>query len=124
MRAHGTALACCLVASAATALDRLGPDWRWHTPVGLQGELDQGVLHGSVFIRGSGDPSRVQERVWLLLQYLQAAGVRAIEAEDGRRYGLVAIVNDPRASAARPALHALVRWTARRYGSEPVAQNL
>src|ERR1700704_3596633 len=38
------------------ALDRLGPAWTWSTPVWLQGRLRDGVLDGSVFIKGSGDP--------------------------------------------------------------------
>lgn len=33
-------------------------------------------------------------------------------ADSGKRYVLVAIVNDPRASEARPVLDALIRWTA------------
>jgi D-alanyl-D-alanine carboxypeptidase/D-alanyl-D-alanine-endopeptidase (penicillin-binding protein 4) len=31
--------------------------------------------------------------------------------DSGRRYVLVAIVNHPKANAARPALDALVQWT-------------
>ncbi|ODU97397.1 MAG: D-alanyl-D-alanine carboxypeptidase/D-alanyl-D-alanine-endopeptidase [Rubrivivax sp. SCN 70-15] len=67
--------------TTAAALDLLGPGWRWHTPVWMQGPLEHGVLHGSVFIRGSGDPSLVQERVWLLLQRLREAGVRRIDGD-------------------------------------------
>jgi D-alanyl-D-alanine carboxypeptidase/D-alanyl-D-alanine-endopeptidase (penicillin-binding protein 4) len=39
------------------------------------------------------------------------AGV--VDAQSGRRYVLVAIVNHPNAAAARPALEALVDWVAR-----------
>lgn len=35
-----------------------------------------------------------------------------VHASSGRRYVLVAMVNDPRAAAARPALSALVEWVA------------
>lgn len=83
--------------TTAAALDLLGPDWRWHTPVWLQGPIEQGVLHGSVFIRGSGDPSLVQERVWLLLQRLREAGVRRIEGDivlDASAFELPAIAPD------------------------------
>jgi len=36
-----------------------------------------------------------------------------VHAESGRRYTLVALVNHPNAQASRPALQALVEWTAR-----------
>jgi serine-type D-Ala-D-Ala carboxypeptidase/endopeptidase (penicillin-binding protein 4) len=50
------------------ALDQLGPAWRWHTPVLLSGPVRDGVLEGSVVIRGTGDPQLVLERVWLMLR--------------------------------------------------------
>src|SRR4051812_12311007 len=37
------------------ALDRLGPGWTWSTPVWLQGAVVDGVLDGSLVIKGSGD---------------------------------------------------------------------
>ncbi|MDE2397595.1 MAG: D-alanyl-D-alanine carboxypeptidase/D-alanyl-D-alanine-endopeptidase [Burkholderiales bacterium] len=60
------------------ALDLLGPGWRWSTPVWIQGRVRDGVLDGSLYLRGSGDPSLVLERVWLLLQRVREAGVREI----------------------------------------------
>ena len=36
-----------------------------------------------------------------------------VHGEGGQRYVLVALVNHPNAAAARPALDALVEWTAR-----------
>lgn len=67
--------------TTAAALDQLGPAWTWATPVGLQGTLAGGVLDGSVFIKGSGDPKLVVERVWLLLRRLQLLGVREIRGD-------------------------------------------
>lgn len=63
------------------ALDRLGPAWRWRTPVYLSGRLHDGVLDGSVAIRGSGDPTMVIERVWLLLRRLRQIGVTDIRGD-------------------------------------------
>ena len=63
------------------ALERLGPAWRWTTPVWIQGPVRDGVLEGSVFIKGSGDPQLVLERVWLLLRRLQQLGVRSIRGD-------------------------------------------
>lgn len=68
--------------TTAAALDLLGPAWVWRTPVELHGALDaRGVLHGSLVIRGRGDPSLVIERLWLLLQRVRALGVREIAGD-------------------------------------------
>lgn len=64
------------------ALERLGPAWTWITPVWLSGQRSaNGVLEGSVFIKGSGDPKLVVERVWQLLRRLQQHGVREIRGD-------------------------------------------
>ena len=64
------------------ALERLGPAWAWTTPVWVTGQRStNGVLEGSVFIKGSGDPKLVVERVWLLLRRLQQHGVREIRGD-------------------------------------------
>lgn len=63
------------------ALDQLGPAWTWSTPVWLQGRIVDGVLDGQVVIRGSGDPTLVIERVWLMLRRIQQAGVREIRGD-------------------------------------------
>jgi D-alanyl-D-alanine carboxypeptidase/D-alanyl-D-alanine-endopeptidase (penicillin-binding protein 4) len=63
------------------ALEKLGPAWTWATPVWATGPLNNGVLEGSVFIKGSGDPRLVLERVWLLLRRLQQLGVREIRGD-------------------------------------------
>lgn len=64
------------------ALDLLGPAWTWSTPVWLQGKLSPaGVLDGNLVIKGSGDPSLVLERIWLLLRRVQQAGVREINGD-------------------------------------------
>ena len=63
------------------ALDQLGPAWTWATPVWLQGGVQGGALDGSLFIKGSGDPKLVIERVWLLLRRVQQLGVREIRGD-------------------------------------------
>lgn len=63
------------------ALDQLGPAWSWTTPVWLLGPVNDGVLDGSLVIKGSGDPKLVIERVWLLLRQVQQRGVREIRGD-------------------------------------------
>ncbi len=67
--------------TTSAALDTLGPAWSWKTPVWFTGPVRQGVLKGSLVIRGSGDPSLVLERVWLLLRQVRDAGVRRIDGD-------------------------------------------
>lgn len=43
--------------TTAAALTRLGPDFRFETPVYLRGTLSGGTLHGDVVIKGGGDPT-------------------------------------------------------------------
>ena len=60
------------------ALEQLGPTYVWRTPVYLDGTVDNGAFRGTVYIRGSGDPKLVSERLWLLLGRLQGMGVKVI----------------------------------------------
>lgn len=66
-------------------LSLLGPAYVWTTPVWLDGEVHQpgrsGVLDGSVYLQGRGDPKLVMERLWLLLKRLQSLGVREIRGD-------------------------------------------
>lgn len=64
------------------ALERLGPAWQWRTPVRLAGTLSaSGTLRGDLVIQGVGDPTLVQERLWLLLQRLRARGVQSVRGD-------------------------------------------
>ncbi|MBQ0130830.1 MAG: D-alanyl-D-alanine carboxypeptidase, partial [Comamonas sp.] len=60
------------------ALEQLGPTYVWRTPVYLDGVIDSGAFRGTVYIKGSGDPKLVSERLWLLLGRLQGMGVKVI----------------------------------------------
>jgi serine-type D-Ala-D-Ala carboxypeptidase/endopeptidase (penicillin-binding protein 4) len=63
------------------SLELLGPAWTWTTPVWLQGNVRDGVLDGNLVIQGSGDPTLVLERVWLMLRRVQRLGVREIRGD-------------------------------------------
>lgn len=45
------------VLTAIWALDELGPEYRFPTDLLITGEVRDGVLHGHVVLRGSGDPA-------------------------------------------------------------------
>jgi D-alanyl-D-alanine carboxypeptidase/D-alanyl-D-alanine-endopeptidase (penicillin-binding protein 4) len=64
------------------ALELLGPAWIWRTPVWLDGTLSRdGVLDGSLVIRGSGDPKLTIERSWLLMKRVRELGVVEIRGD-------------------------------------------
>jgi serine-type D-Ala-D-Ala carboxypeptidase/endopeptidase (penicillin-binding protein 4) len=63
------------------ALEQLGPAFQWQTPVFATGPVVDGVLQGDLVIRGSGDPTLVLERVWLLLRRVRALGVQHIAGD-------------------------------------------
>lgn len=45
------------IVTSAVALDLLGPDFRYSTPVLARGELRNGVLDGDLLVAGRGDPT-------------------------------------------------------------------
>jgi D-alanyl-D-alanine carboxypeptidase/D-alanyl-D-alanine-endopeptidase (penicillin-binding protein 4) len=59
--------------------------------------------------RMPGAPGRAHLKTGSLRDVAGIAGY--VLAASGRRYLLVALINDPRAPAARAALDALVQWT-------------
>lgn len=61
------------------ALDMLGPSYMWNTAVFVDGQVKSGVLHGSLYIRGSGDPSLTTDRMRDLLLQVRAAGIQEIQ---------------------------------------------
>ncbi|MDE2593691.1 MAG: D-alanyl-D-alanine carboxypeptidase/D-alanyl-D-alanine-endopeptidase [Burkholderiales bacterium] len=68
--------------TTGTALQTLGPAYTWKTEIGLGGPLTtSGVLKGPVYIKGSGDPALVLERVQLLLARWRAAGLHDIRGD-------------------------------------------
>ena len=74
--------------TTAVALDRFGPDYRFKTAVLHDGQVGaDGVLHGNLYLRGSGDPS-LSPRLWpdqepmdLLAQRIASAGVKRVAGD-------------------------------------------
>jgi D-alanyl-D-alanine carboxypeptidase/D-alanyl-D-alanine-endopeptidase (penicillin-binding protein 4) len=63
------------------ALDQLGPAYTWKTEAYLDGELKDGVLQGSLVLKGYGDPKLTVEQFWLWLTELRARGLRDIRGD-------------------------------------------
>lgn len=80
--------------TTATALEILGPDYRFPTSLEYDGEIKDGVLYGNLYIKGSGDPTLgsshftpdrsgfTEDQYRFLTSWIQAikkAGIRKIE---------------------------------------------
>lgn len=67
------------IVTAAAALDALGPSYRFTTDVLTDGPIDAaGVLHGNLYIKGTGDPSMVIEEMWRLVADIKLEGVERV----------------------------------------------
>jgi serine-type D-Ala-D-Ala carboxypeptidase/endopeptidase (penicillin-binding protein 4) len=78
------------------ALHLLGPAYQWHTEALTESPIVERMLGGDLILRGSGDPSLVVERFWLLVQRLRALGIESIAGDlvlDRRRF--VEVATDP-----------------------------
>ncbi|MFM0216879.1 MULTISPECIES: D-alanyl-D-alanine carboxypeptidase/D-alanyl-D-alanine endopeptidase [Paraburkholderia] len=63
-----------------SGLSILGPDYRWRTNAYADGTVDaNGVLHGNLYIQGTGDPKLVPEELIDLVQKIHKAGIRGID---------------------------------------------
>jgi len=61
-------------------LAMLGPDYRWPTRAWADGNVDEdGALHGTLYIQGTGDPKLVPEELTDLVQKIQAAGITRLD---------------------------------------------
>jgi D-alanyl-D-alanine carboxypeptidase/D-alanyl-D-alanine-endopeptidase (penicillin-binding protein 4) len=70
--------------TTAAALDRLGPEARFETAVLAEGAVDEGVLEGDLYVRGSGDPSFATAALRRLAARVAETG---LEQVNGRVYG-------------------------------------
>jgi serine-type D-Ala-D-Ala carboxypeptidase/endopeptidase (penicillin-binding protein 4) len=85
------------------ALELLGPAYTWKTDIWSAAPLDNGVLAGDLFIRGSADPKLTFEQFWLLLRQLRARGVHEITGDLVLDRSLIAASDqDPSAFDEKP----------------------
>jgi len=64
-----------------SGLSLLGPDYRWKTAAYALGPVENGVLHGNLYIVGTGDPKLVPEELIDLVQKIHTAGITAIDGQ-------------------------------------------
>ena len=84
--------------TTGAALHALGPDFRFSTGIGYTGTVEDGILHGDVYIIGGGDPTigvvdtvavKPDALFWRWKSMLKDAGISRIDGRiigDGRAY--------------------------------------
>jgi D-alanyl-D-alanine carboxypeptidase/D-alanyl-D-alanine-endopeptidase (penicillin-binding protein 4) len=67
--------------TAVVALKKLGPDYVYKTEVLIDGVINGNTLKGNMYIKGSGDPSLVTERLYLLVAEVARSGISRIDGQ-------------------------------------------
>lgn len=69
------------IATSLTAISRLGPDFKFRTTMYTDGTLDPstGVLHGSLYVIGSGDPAFFSENAMMIADKMNRSGIREVD---------------------------------------------
>jgi D-alanyl-D-alanine carboxypeptidase len=69
------------VATSLTAISRLGPDFKFRTSLYTDGTLDRstGILHGSLYLVGSGDPAFFSENAMMIADKMNRSGIREVD---------------------------------------------
>ena len=69
------------IATSLTAISRLGPDFKFRTSLYTDGTLDSstGILHGSLYLIGSGDPGFFSENGMMIADKMNRAGIREVD---------------------------------------------
>lgn len=69
------------IATSLTAISRLGPDFSFRTSLYTDGKLDPstGILHGSLYVIGSGDPAFFFENAMMIADKLNRSGIREVD---------------------------------------------
>lgn len=73
--------------TTTTALEILGPDFRYSTFIETDGKIEDGILYGNLYVRGTGDPTLGSQQVGyqgFLNQWVRAvkdAGIRHIKGD-------------------------------------------
>ena len=66
------------VTTLIAALQILGADYRFATSLFATGEVKSGILHGSIYLRGGGDPTLTTDDLQEFVSALRRAGITSI----------------------------------------------
>ena len=97
------------VATSLTAISKLGADYRFRTNLYTDGYLEPatGILHGSLYVMGTGDPVFFPENALLIADQLNRHGIRIIDGNlvvEGKFYFAFSASREASAKAFRAAM--------------------
>ncbi|HKV39357.1 MAG TPA: D-alanyl-D-alanine carboxypeptidase, partial [Blastocatellia bacterium] len=97
------------VCTSLAVISQLGPDFRFRTMIYTDGYLEPatGILHGSLYVMGSGDPAFLTENAMLIADQLGRHGIRSVDGNlvvEGQFYFNFSDSHDASAKAFRAAL--------------------
>ncbi|HPN12577.1 MAG TPA: D-alanyl-D-alanine carboxypeptidase/D-alanyl-D-alanine-endopeptidase [Spirochaetota bacterium] len=61
-----------------TALNVLGPDYRFKTYLGYEGSISDGVLDGTLYLKGTGDPLLTMADLMAMADHLKKKGISSV----------------------------------------------
>lgn len=67
--------------TVALALEKLGPNFTFVTPVLADGEINGECLNGNLYLKGSGDPSLTRERLRDLARAVNEKGIKLVNGD-------------------------------------------
>jgi len=67
--------------TTVAGLSLLGPEFTWRNRVWVDGPIKEGVLQGNLYLKGSGDPKLVVERLQSLLEEVMAKGIKEVRGD-------------------------------------------
>jgi serine-type D-Ala-D-Ala carboxypeptidase/endopeptidase (penicillin-binding protein 4) len=67
--------------TTSAGLSILGADFTWRNRIWVDGPVVDGVLLGNLYIKGSGDPKLVLERLQSLLQDIMSKGIKEVRGD-------------------------------------------
>ena len=88
------------IATIAPALELLGGDHRFTTTLNAEGDVADGVLDGSLTLRGGGDPFLTGDDLQAMAKALAAAGIKEVKGKF--LYDATAMVEVPRINGLQP----------------------
>ena len=67
--------------TTSAGLSILGPDFTWRNRIWVDAPIVDGVLQGNLYVKGSGDPKLVLERLQNLLQEILRKGIKEVKGD-------------------------------------------
>ncbi len=69
------------IPTAGVALSELGLEFQYKTQIFIDGIVKNGELKGDLYLKGSGDPSFISEKMWYLVNEFRRTGVRKVKGQ-------------------------------------------